>query len=50
MGLTFLYTRLVGGRIEENDLVKILGGEGLDYVPLETFKDIAKSSKKASLR
>ena len=49
MGLTFLYTRLVGGRIEENDLVKILGGDGLDYVPLETFKGIANSSRKASL-
>ena len=49
MGLTFLYTRLVGGRIEENDLVKILGGDGIDYVPLEKFKDIAKTSNKASL-
>ena len=49
MGLTFLYTRLVGGRIEENDLVKILGGDGIDYVPLEKFKDIAKTSNKVSL-
>ena len=40
----------MGDRIEENDLVKILGGEGLDCIPLETFNDITKSSKKASLR
>ena len=48
-GLGFLYTRLVGGRCEENDLVKVLGGDGTDYVPLESFKDIAQSDRKPSL-
>lgn len=50
-GLCVLYTRLVGGRCEENDLVKVLGGGGIDNVSLDSFKDIANRSdtKPASL-
>ena len=39
MGLGFIYTHMVGGRTKENDLVKVLGGDGLE-VKLSDFPRI----------
>jgi hypothetical protein len=41
-GLEFLYTRLVGGRTQENDLMKVMGTQGAKYANLDDFNDIAK--------
>ena len=45
VGLEFLCTRLIEGRTQENDLVKLMGGQGAERANLHDFKDTTAKRK-----